>query len=122
MKKEYDFKDELSKNFSYFYIQTKGKFITGMDQPINYLRVAYELENLDDFGSGLVAIIKTKYYAEEYKKIEKFCVPHPDLTLVGKENLINGLIDWFKNKKINLEKHDSEKHNEIALEKRFGKE
>lgn len=119
MIKKYDFKDELSKNFLYFYLRSKGEFITGMDEPHNYLREAYELPGLDDFGAGLVAIVKTKQYDEWYEKVEKFLLPHPDLTLIGKGKLIDGLIDWFKDQKINLEEYNGEKHNQLCLEKRF---
>ena len=112
--KNYDFKDELSKNFVNFLVKKEGEFITGVGEHIIFEREMYELYDIN-----LVAIIKNENYDKWYKKIEKYSVIDPDLILVGKIERINGLISRLKKEKVNLEEYNGEKHNEDALERRF---
>ena len=112
--KNYDFKDELSKNFVKKIVEYEGEFVTGLGETIIYERAMYELKNIN-----LVAIIKTEHYDEWYKKVDKYCLPSPDLVLVGNEKSIDRFILFIEKQKINLEKYNGEKHNEKALERRF---
>lgn len=113
MIKKYDFKDELSKNYVYDVIKTTGEFVMNDSLGRIPLRRVYDLQG----DRGLVAIIKTDDYDEEYKKVDKYLVINPDLILIGPYDSLKNFMEYFKERKINFEEYNSNKRNEEALER-----